>query len=146
MFIISLEHDLNLYQSAKKVHKLITLNKSRIFINRTAFCIIYLSISTITLIVWLFAYLFLTERIPISSELVNLGDLNNYIVPLAFIFIGVLILISLFFNAISVGVDTIVMCILNDIDENDGSENKPYYMSTNFRNLLKITDNKSKVD
>jgi hypothetical protein len=31
-----------------------------------------------------------------------------------------------------------LICVLVDCDENDGSKSKPYYMSKNLKKLLKI--------
>ena len=42
----------------------------------------------------------------------------------------ILIPSSAFFGVYSMAVDTLFLCFLEDLERNDGSQEKPYYMST----------------
>ncbi|KAG1948409.1 choline transporter-like protein [Pimephales promelas] len=46
-----------------------------------------------------------------------------------------------FFSVYNMGVDTLFLCFLEDLERNDGSAEKPYFMS---KNLMKILNKKNK--
>ena len=47
-----------------------------------------------------------------------------------------------FFSVYAMAVDTLFLCFLVDLEQNDGSAEKPYFMSSN---LMKILDLKNKA-
>ncbi|CAG9809296.1 unnamed protein product [Chironomus riparius] len=60
--------------------------------------------------------------------------------PLAqilFIFILSYIIASIFFNVYSMAVDTLFLCFLEDCERNDGSPDRPYFMSKKLLNILR---------
>lgn len=65
----------------------------------------------------------------------------NGAVPLTVIGIGSYIIASIFFGVYSMAVDTLFLCFLEDCERNDGSVEKPYFMS---KNLMKILGKKNK--
>jgi choline transporter-like protein 2/4/5 len=87
------------------------------------------------------------------------SGLNYNVVPVIVIMIITYIIASVFFSVYSMAVDTLFLCfrkyttkmfkhlklrsssIVEDCERNDGSSEKPYYMS---RNLMKIFDKKNK--
>jgi choline transporter-like protein 2/4/5 len=69
------------------------------------------------------------------------SGLNYNVVPVIVIMIITYIIASVFFSVYSMAVDTLFLCFLEDCERNDGSSEKPYYMS---RNLMKIFDKKNK--
>ncbi|KAK2176536.1 hypothetical protein NP493_657g01053 [Ridgeia piscesae] len=70
-------------------------------------------------------------------------ELNFYLVPVIIIIVGTYVIASGFFSVYSMGVDTVFLCFLEDLERNDGSAEKPYYMSKDLMGLLGKTN---KVD
>ena len=50
---------------------------------------------------------------------------------------------SCFFSVYSVAVDTLFLCLLEDLERNDGSLSKPYFMSKKLRKLVVKSSNSS---
>lgn len=144
-FIITAVHNLNFCRAAKKAFGLITQNALRVVVidSITGF-ILFLSNLTITLLVGILSFSFFTKKIPIDDLKLYTPELNNYFIPLLVIVLGVFTITKLFFDVFSMGVDTILMCFLIDLDENDGSKSRPYHMSVNLRKLLKISNKRKK--
>ena len=81
-------------------------------------------------------------------------DLNYYFVPVFFLTFGkyslhVLIdsniffsvtyfIASAFFSVYAMAVDTLFLCFLVDSEQNDGSAEKPYYMSSSLKKILSV--------
>ena len=53
-----------------------------------------------------------------------------------FIVVGSYIIASSFFGVYAMAVDTLFLCFLEDLERNDGSPEKPYYMSKNLKTIL----------
>jgi choline transporter-like protein 2/4/5 len=70
-------------------------------------------------------------------------ELNYYLIPVIIIVIGTYVIASSFFNVYNMGVDTIFLCLLEDEERNDGSAEKPYYMSSDMKSIL---SKKNKAD
>jgi len=51
----------------------------------------------------------------------------------------------LFFDVYDMAVDTIFLCFLEDLEMNDGSPEKPYYMDDSLKHLLHL-ENRSRPD
>ena len=51
-----------------------------------------------------------------------------------------------FFNVYGMAVDTIFMCFLEDLERNDGTPQKPYFMSKSLMKLLGKKNRKQKRD
>jgi len=64
-------------------------------------------------------------------------DKINYIwFPTVITFIGAYVIAVGFFNVYQMAIDTIFLCFLEDLERNDGSANKPYFMSKSLMGLL----------
>jgi len=64
-------------------------------------------------------------------------DQINYIwFPTVITFIGAYVIAVGFFNVYQMAIDTIFLCFLEDLERNDGSANKPYFMSKSLMGLL----------
>lgn len=50
-------------------------------------------------------------------------------VPIVFVIIVAIVIAQIFFDVYSVAVDTMFMCLLNDLDIHDGTAVKPYFMT-----------------
>ncbi|XP_060561474.1 choline transporter-like protein 2 [Ruditapes philippinarum] len=67
--------------------------------------------------------------------------LNFYVTPIVLVVLGTYVIASIFFNVYNMAVDTLFLCFLEDLERNDGSQEKPYYMP---KNLMKILGKKNK--
>lgn len=65
------------------------------------------------------------------------GEITYKLVPMLLVGIGSYIIATIFFNVYSMAVDTLFLCFLEDVERNDGSEEKPYFMSKNLMKILK---------
>eukprot|EP00794_Sanderia_malayensis_P015860 gene15860-17458_t len=69
----------------------------------------------------------------------NLPDKLNYsAVPLLISVIGAYIVAIIFFNVYDMGIDTIFLCFLEDLERHDGSEEKPYFMTDSLKNIMDV--------
>ncbi|KAG8235205.1 hypothetical protein J437_LFUL015299 [Ladona fulva] len=67
-------------------------------------------------------------------------QLNYYFLPIIVIAIGTYFIATVFFGVYAMAIDTLFLCFLEDSERNDGSAEKPYFMS---KNLMKILGKKN---
>ena len=77
----------------------------------------------------------LMEKLVAKPELVNSIE-----IVLLLIFLGSYLICDGFFNTYSMAISTIFICFLEDLERNDGSAQKPYFMS---KSLMKIMGKKN---
>ncbi|XP_039450769.1 choline transporter-like 2 isoform X2 [Culex pipiens pallens] len=70
-------------------------------------------------------------------------QLHYAFIPAILVFVGTYIIAAVFFSVYSVAVDTLFLCFLEDCERNDGTQEKPYYMS---KSLMKILGKKQKFN
>ena len=70
-----------------------------------------------------------------------LPTMNYYLTPVIIITVGTFFIASAFFSVYAMAVDTLFLCFLEDCERNDGSSERPYYMS---KDLMKILDKQNK--
>lgn len=58
-------------------------------------------------------------------------------VPVVPVAVGTYLVASLFFSVYSMAVDTLFLCFLEDSERNDGTAEKPYYMSKGLMKILR---------
>ncbi|XP_007236994.3 choline transporter-like protein 5-B isoform X2 [Astyanax mexicanus] len=88
------------------------------------------------------AFFFFTRRIPVIQE--EVPSLNYYWVPLLTVIFGSYLVAHGFFNVYAMCVDTLFLCFCEDLERNDGSPSKPYYMPTGLHKILKRSDHRAK--
>lgn len=66
----------------------------------------------------------------------NTPNLNYYWMPIIIVIITTFIVATGFFNVFGMAADTIFLCFLEDLERNDGSAEKPYYMSSGLMSIL----------
>nr|XP_041567740.1 choline transporter-like protein 2 isoform X2 [Taeniopygia guttata] len=93
--------------------------------------------------VGILAFFFFTHRIKLVQD--TAPPLNYYWVPILTVIVGSYLIAHGFFSVYGMCVDTLFLCFLEDLERNDGSAEKPYFMSQNLRKLLKKT-NKGQPD
>lgn len=59
--------------------------------------------------------------------------MSNWSIPLVFSLIFAWIVSSGFFSILDMAVDTIFLCFCQDVEENDGSAEKPFFMSDKMK-------------
>ena len=72
---------------------------------------------------------------------VDPDSVNSIWLPTLIVFVGSYLIAMGFFNVYSMAVSTIFMCFLEDLDRNDGSPEKPYFMD---KSLMKLLGKKNK--
>ncbi|XP_015746412.1 choline transporter-like protein 4 [Python bivittatus] len=87
------------------------------------------------------SFFFFTGRIPIDDTRFRSPVLNYYWLPILTVVVGTYLIAQGFFSVYNMCVDTLFLCFLEDLERNDGSQEKPYYMS---KSLMKILNKKNK--
>uniref|UniRef100_A0A673KI88 Choline transporter-like protein n=1 Tax=Sinocyclocheilus rhinocerous TaxID=307959 RepID=A0A673KI88_9TELE len=70
------------------------------------------------------------------SSVEEVPSLNYYWVPLLTVIFGSYMIAHGFFNVYAMCVDTLFLCFLLDLEKNDGSATRPYYMGSSLRAIL----------
>ncbi|CAM4717760.1 unnamed protein product [Leuciscus chuanchicus] len=86
------------------------------------------------------AFFFFTRQIPVIQE--EVPSLNYYWVPLLTVIFGSYMIAHGFFNVYAMCVDTLFLCFLLDLEKNDGSASRPYYMGGSLRAILNKKNHK----
>ena len=68
-----------------------------------------------------------SERMPVVHYLLT---------PVVAITVGSYLVATAFFSVYSMAVNTLFICFLEDLERNDGSKERPYYMSRSLRQIL----------
>ncbi|ELT97196.1 hypothetical protein CAPTEDRAFT_153937 [Capitella teleta] len=135
----------NFCTSALNAFQLIIRNIVRVaVVDKISDIIIFFGKLVVTAAVTVLAFYFfsgeLASAIPtssISDYVTNYTpELNFYLVPVIIIGIATFVIASAFFSVFSMGVDTLFLCFLEDLERNDGSPEKPYYMNKELMNIL----------
>ncbi|KAL6473428.1 hypothetical protein MHYP_G00169890 [Metynnis hypsauchen] len=87
------------------------------------------------------AFFFFSGKIQVPGSLFEASKLNYYWMPIITVVVGAYLIAHGFFSVYNMCVDTLFLCFLEDLERNDGSAEKPYYMS---KNLMKILNKKNK--
>uniref|UniRef100_A0A8C4EGJ5 Choline transporter-like protein n=1 Tax=Dicentrarchus labrax TaxID=13489 RepID=A0A8C4EGJ5_DICLA len=89
------------------------------------------------------AFFFFTRKIPVIQE--EVPSLNYYWVPLLTVIFGSYMIADGFFNVYSMCVDTLFLCFCEDLERNDGSSSRPYYMSPGLHKILRKGEEGAKL-
>ncbi|XP_063042135.1 choline transporter-like protein 4 [Engraulis encrasicolus] len=87
------------------------------------------------------SFFFFSGRIKPPDHMFQATALNYYWMPIITVVVGSYMIAQGFFSVYSMCVDTLFLCFLEDLERNDGSMEKPYFMS---KNLMKILNKKNK--
>ncbi|TKC34588.1 hypothetical protein EI555_004032, partial [Monodon monoceros] len=88
------------------------------------------------------SFFFFTGRIQGLGKDIESPQLNYYWLPMMTSILGAYVIANGFFSVFGMCVDTLFLCFLEDLERNDGSVDRPYYMS---KALLKILGKKNEV-
>ncbi|OCT66191.1 hypothetical protein XELAEV_18042448mg [Xenopus laevis] len=82
------------------------------------------------------AFFFFSGRIPIPNDSFKSPALNYYWIPILTVVLGSYMIAHGFFSVYNMCVDTLFLCFLEDLERNDGSPEKPFYMSKSLMSIL----------
>ncbi|XP_044804100.1 choline transporter-like protein 2 isoform X2 [Bubalus bubalis] len=88
--------------------------------------------------VGILAFFFFTHRIRIVQD--TAPSLNYYWVPVVTVVIGSYLIAHGFFSVYGMCVDTLFLCFLEDLERNDGTPERPYFMSLTLKKILNKTN------
>lgn len=153
-YIIIAMYGYGFCRSACKALKLIVMNAARAAAvsGVTNFCLLMGKLG-ISIGLTVLAYL-LFEQDPANPDMKHMGALFEFLVPEAelvkstaivylIIFVGSYAIANGFFKVYHMAVSTIFLCFLEDLSRNDGSAQKPYFMS---KSLMKVLGKKNAAE
>jgi len=134
-FIMCAINSTNFYTSAKDAFNLLMRNLVRVMVLNSV-CDFLLFIGKVVIVVSCgsISYLAFGGYIPLVRE--HIPVLNYFFIPCIFIVLGSFLISTAFFSVYSMAVDTLFLCFLEDLERNDGSEAKPYFMSKRLKKVL----------
>uniref|UniRef100_A0A3Q3DMM4 Choline transporter-like protein n=1 Tax=Hippocampus comes TaxID=109280 RepID=A0A3Q3DMM4_HIPCM len=85
-------------------------------------------------LVGVFAFFFFSGRVKAFED--TAPHLHYYWVPILTVVVGSYLIAHGFFSVYAMCVDTLFLCFCEDLERNDGSTVRPYYMSATLREIL----------
>uniref|UniRef100_A0A8D3DCK2 Choline transporter-like protein n=1 Tax=Scophthalmus maximus TaxID=52904 RepID=A0A8D3DCK2_SCOMX len=85
-------------------------------------------------LVGVFAFFFFSGRVKAFEN--TAPNLHYYWVPILTVVIGSYLIANGFFSVYAMCVDTLFLCFCEDLERNDGSAARPYYMSSTLHEIL----------
>uniref|UniRef100_A0A8D0R7E0 Choline transporter-like protein n=1 Tax=Sus scrofa TaxID=9823 RepID=A0A8D0R7E0_PIG len=126
----------NFCRSAKDAFNLLMRNILKVAVmDRVTDFVLVLGKILVAGCIGVLAFLLFTERLPMIIE--GPTSLNYYWVPLLTVIIGSYLIAHGFFSIYAMCIETIFICFLEDLERNDGSTERPYYMSQSLLKILK---------
>lgn len=134
-YILIAVYGKNFCTSAKNAFFLIMRNIVRVaVVDKVTDFLLLISKLVVVAAVTSAAFFFFDGRISFLANYTP--SLNYYLVPVIIIAIGSYIIAACFFSVYSMGVDTLFLCFLEDLERHDGSVEKPYYMNKELKSIL----------
>jgi len=125
----------NFCKSAKEAFNLLMRNLVRVVVlDSVVDFLLFLGKLVIVLVTGVVSYLVFSGHIPDIKD--DIPTLNYFFTPIVFIVIGSYFIASSFFGVYAMAVDTLFLCFLEDLERNDGSLEKPYFMSRSLKSIL----------
>lgn len=127
----------NFCVSAKNAFKLLMRNVIRVVVlDKVTDLLLFFGKLLVVGGVGVLSFFFFSGRIPIPGNTFNTQTLNYYWMPIIAVVFGSYIIAHGFFSVYNMCVDTLFLCFLEDLERNDGSVQKPYFMSKNLMKIL----------
>ncbi|KAI3387687.1 hypothetical protein SNEBB_001139 [Seison nebaliae] len=144
VYIMTAIHGKSFCTSAKDAFSLIARNIVRcIVIDKVTDLILFVGKLMITGLIGCGAGFYFYEKVPSTFLIATLPQIRYPWVPLVVVIIITYMITTVFFSVYDMCVDTIFLCFLQDLDDNDGTPEKPYFMS---KQLMDILGKKNKKD
>uniref|UniRef100_A0A8C6WUK6 Choline transporter-like protein n=1 Tax=Neogobius melanostomus TaxID=47308 RepID=A0A8C6WUK6_9GOBI len=124
--------------SAKDAFFLLMRNIVRVAVlDKVTDFLLFLGKLLIVGIVGIFSFFFFSGRIRAVEEAAP--SLNYYWVPILTVVVGSYLIAHGFFSVYAMCVDTLFLCFCEDLERNDGSSERPYFMSPELHEILSKT-------
>uniref|UniRef100_A0A8C7KN71 Choline transporter-like protein n=1 Tax=Oncorhynchus kisutch TaxID=8019 RepID=A0A8C7KN71_ONCKI len=124
--------------SAKNAYSLLMRHIGRVvLLDRVTDMLIFFGKLLVVAIVGVLAFFFFSGQIRLPGDTFQAEMLNYYWVPILALMAGAYLIAQGFFSVYSMCVDTLFLCFLEDLERNDGTMQKPYYMSRNLMRILR---------
>ncbi|XP_043388965.1 choline transporter-like protein 2 isoform X2 [Chelonia mydas] len=125
----------NFCTSAKNAFFLLMRNIIRVAVlDKVTDFLLFLGKLLIVGTVGILAFFFFTQRIKLVQD--TAPPLNYYWVPILTVIVGSYLIAHGFFSVYAMCVDTLFLCFCEDLERNDGSPERPYYMSPELSEIL----------
>ncbi|XP_045148111.1 choline transporter-like protein 5 [Echinops telfairi] len=125
----------NFCKSAKDAFNLLMRNVVRVAVmDKVTEFVLILGKILVTGSIGVLAFLFFTQRVPVIIK--GPTSLNYYWAPLLTVILGSFLIAHGFFTVYAMCIDTLFICFLEDVERNDGSTTRPYYMSQSLMKVL----------
>jgi len=132
-YIMCAVYGSNFCVSAKEAFSLLIRNAARVFVLDTVTeFLLFLGRMVIVCGVGIGSFYVFTDK----SNVFGIPELNFYFGPIIAIVLGTWFITSIFFSVYSMAIDAIFLCFLQDCELNDGSPDKPYFMSKELMSIL----------
>uniref|UniRef100_A0A5K3FMV1 Choline transporter-like protein n=1 Tax=Mesocestoides corti TaxID=53468 RepID=A0A5K3FMV1_MESCO len=130
-------------RSARDAFGLILRNVVRVFVvEKTTDFILFVGKITVCAFSSCVAYAYMSGRVS-NFLLINSEQglhLNYMIIPILVIALASYLVAKAFFTVYEIGADTIFVCVCEDLERNDGTPEKPYFMGQSMMRTLKKPD------
>ncbi|XP_067662582.1 choline transporter-like protein 2 [Haliotis asinina] len=134
-YILTAVYGKNFCSAARKAFMLILENVVRVaVVDKVTNFLLFIAKLVVVGAIGVMSFFFFDGRISFLKTYTP--DLNFYFVPIIIIILATYIVASCFFSVYEMAVDTLFMCFLMDIEKNDGSPEKPYFMSKKLKKIL----------
>lgn len=98
--------------------------------------VMIMGVAIIATAVTTFAFFFFSGQIQGLTH--HTPALNYFYVPVILIGLAAIVIAKVFFDVFAFAVDTVFLCAMEDLERNDGSPEKPYFMSMELMELLDV--------
>uniref|UniRef100_A0A8C1G2W2 Choline transporter-like protein n=1 Tax=Cyprinus carpio carpio TaxID=630221 RepID=A0A8C1G2W2_CYPCA len=135
----------NFCTSAKDAFFLLMRNIIRVAVlDKVTDFLLFLGKLLIVGIVGICSFFFFTGKIKMVE--VAAPSLNYYWVPILTVVIGAYLIAHGFFSVYAMCVDTLFLCFCEDLERNDGSSDKPFFMSPDLHQILSTEKSTEEMD
>ncbi|XP_011476896.1 choline transporter-like protein 2 isoform X3 [Oryzias latipes] len=125
----------NFCTAAKDAFFLLLRNMIRVAVlDKVTDFLLFLGKLLVVGLVGIFAFFFFSGRVKAFAD--TAPNLHYYWVPILTVAVGSFLIASGFFSVYSMCVDTLFLCFCEDLERNDGSPARPYYMSSSLGEVL----------
>ncbi|XP_074553144.1 choline transporter-like protein 2 isoform X2 [Halichoeres trimaculatus] len=134
-FIMVAIYGKNFCTSARDAFFLLMRNMIRVAVlDKVTDFLLFLGKLLIVGLVGVFAFFFFSGRVKAFED--TAPHLNYYWVPILTVIVGSYLIANGFFSVYAMCVDTLFLCFCEDLERNDGSAERPYYMSSTLHEIL----------
>ncbi|XP_016373983.1 choline transporter-like protein 2 [Sinocyclocheilus rhinocerous] len=135
----------NFCTSAKDAFFLLMRNIVRVAVlDKVTDFLLFLGKLLVVGIVGICSFFFFTGKIKIVEDAAP--SLNYYWVPILTVVFGAYLIAHGFFSVYAMCVDTLFLCFCEDLERNDGSSDKPFFMSAELHQILSIEKSAEETD